>query len=151
MNELLVQLGYFGLFIVSFISATVIPAATEAFMMGMRALGYSLVGMLIFATAGNVLGALFNYSIGWRGLAVLERSRFAPKPETIHRIQHLFKRWGGLILLLSWLPFVGDPMTVVAGLIRVPLRMFMPLVFIGRLLRYVAILALGETAFRFFA
>jgi membrane protein YqaA with SNARE-associated domain len=55
-----------------------------------------------------------------------------------------------VVLFFSWLPFIGDPMTVVAGLVRIPLRIFMPWVIAGRFLRYAAILALGETALRYF-
>jgi membrane protein YqaA with SNARE-associated domain len=151
MEAFFIELGYFGLFIIAFISATLIPAATEVFMVAMTALGYSFVGMLLIATAGNVLGAVFNYSLGWRGMDFLARTRFCPSPKILYKIQTLFKRWGTVALFFSWLPFIGDPMTVAAGLARIPLRTFMPWVLTGRLLRYVAVLALGETALKFFS
>lgn len=150
MDEILVQLGYFGLFIIAFLSATVIPATTEAFMMAMTALGYSLLGILIIATVGNVLGAVFNYFIGRRGISFLEKSRFSPKPELINRLKSYFRRWGAIILFFSWLPFVGDPLTIVAGLVGVPFRFFIPWVIVGRFLRYGAVLLLGETAIKLF-
>ena len=140
------EFGYLGLFIIAFISATLIPAATEVFLLAMTGVGYSMVGILIVATAGNFLGAVFNYTLGWRGINFIQKSRFAPKPEHIDRAQSLFKRWGTPILFFSWIPFIGDPLTVVAGIVRTPLRSFLVLVLAGRFLRYAAILFAGNAA-----
>jgi membrane protein YqaA with SNARE-associated domain len=142
MDSIFIELGYIGLFLIAFISATLIPAATEVFMLAMVGLEYSLLGLLVVATIGNVLGAIFNYYIGRRGVEFLNTTRFAPKAETIERAQRWFRRWGTPVLFFSWLPFVGDPLTLVAGLMKLPLRPFLAWVTTGRLLRYAAILSL---------
>lgn len=139
------ELGYIGLFIVSLISATIIPAATEAVMLAMTGLGFSLVGLLIVATAGNVAGAFLNYTIGLKGMDFIRRSRFAPDPERLEKIQAWFKRWGTSVLFFSWLPLIGDPMTIVAGLVKIPLRTFFFWVLVGRFLRYAGILLVGDS------
>jgi membrane protein YqaA with SNARE-associated domain len=148
MEEALIELGYLGLFLVAFVSATLLPAATEVVLLGMIGLGYSLGVMLIVATAGNFLGAILNYSIGRKGITYLQASRFALKPEHIQRTQGLFQRWGAPVLFFSWVPFLGDPLTIVAGLVRAPLRAFFIWVLAGRMLRYAAVLFAGDTALR---
>jgi membrane protein YqaA with SNARE-associated domain len=144
MDSFFIDLGYFGLFVVAFISATLIPAATEVVMMGMVGLGFSVLGMLVVASAGNFLGAIFNYHIGSKGIEYLRGSRFFPGDSLLCSIESWFRKWGKAALFFSWLPFVGDPLTVVAGLLRMPLRSFLPWVFAGRFIRYAGILYLGE-------
>lgn len=144
MESFFVDLGYFGLFVVAFISATLIPAATEVVMMGMFRLDFSVLGMLVVASLGNFLGAMFNYHVGSKGIEFLRASRFYPGESMLCRVESWFKKWGKAALFFSWLPFVGDPLTVLAGLLRMPLRSFLPWVFLGRFIRYAGILYLGE-------
>jgi membrane protein YqaA with SNARE-associated domain len=98
--------------------------------------------LFIAATIGNVAGSAFNWWLG-RHVRRFEGRRWFPfSPATIDAASTRFQRWGLWSLLLAWLPIVGDPLTFVAGVLRVPFHWFLPLVALGKGGRY-AILALS--------
>jgi membrane protein YqaA with SNARE-associated domain len=98
--------------------------------------------LLIAATIGNVAGSIFNWWLGRHSRRFENRRWFPFSPATIETASARFQRWGLWSLLLAWLPVVGDPLTFVAGVLRVPFHWFLPLVALGKGGRY-AILALG--------
>jgi membrane protein YqaA with SNARE-associated domain len=141
-ETLVFQYGYLGLFILSFISATLIPLASEAFVALMPGLGFNVWLVLTFATIGNFLGSLTNYYIGKLGTNFL-LARLIPKDEKkIQSARERFKRWGTPVLFFSWVPVVGDPLTVVGGILNVSLLNFTVWVLSGKLLRYLLILGI---------
>lgn len=124
----------------AFTSATLLPGTSEAALVGVLAFDQSLLWPAIgVATAANVLGSTVNWGIG----RFLERFRAHPRfpvsPARWEKTQAAYRRWGVLSLLLSWTPIVGDPLTVVAGAMRTPLLVFLPLVTLAKGLRYVAV------------
>ncbi|HEY8581006.1 MAG TPA: YqaA family protein [Beijerinckiaceae bacterium] len=131
-----------GLFVTAFLAATILPFSSEA------ALAAALVGsgqpwalLIAAASLGNVLGSLTNWMIG-RGLAGLREGRLRPKDEArLARAEGWYRRWGRWTLLLSWVPVIGDPLTIAAGLLREPLRVFIPLVAAAKTGRYLAVAA----------
>lgn len=139
-EEGVLQFGFLGLFALTFLSATLVPLSSEVVVGLMPALGYDPRATFIIATAGNVLGALANYLAGKHvGGSLI--SRYLPvKPATLGTSSRIMNRWGAPILFFSWLPFIGDPMTVVAGILRVPLSTFAFWVVLGRVFRYAVIL-----------
>ena len=117
--ESLLDYGLIGLFIGSFLAATVVPFSSDLLVIGMLALGGDPVLTIAVATLGNWLGGLTSYWLGWLGkLEWLERW-FRVKRETIERQQARVKRWGAWLALLTWLPFVGDIFAVVLGFYKV--------------------------------
>ncbi|PDT55325.1 MULTISPECIES: VTT domain-containing protein [Sinorhizobium] len=92
------------------------------------------------ATAGNVLGALVNYALGRFAIRFEDRHWFPVSPRARQRAETLFARYGQPVLLFSWLPIVGDPLTLGAGLLRTPLAAFLAYVTIGKAVRYAALL-----------
>jgi membrane protein YqaA with SNARE-associated domain len=129
-----------GLFWAAFLSATVLPGSSEAALLALMAVGTSSPTTLIgVATVGNTLGSVVNWWLGlfverWRG-----HPRFPVKPEDFERYQDWYRRWGVWSLLLAWVPVIGDPLTVMAGVMRTPLWVFLLVTGIGKLARYLAV------------
>lgn len=136
------MLAYLSLFALAFVAATLLPAQSELALAGMAASGRFDIALLILAaTAGNVLGSLTNWVIG-RFLAARRGARWFPVSETaLARAEARYARWGVWSLLLSWVPIIGDPLTLVAGLMRTPLTLFVPLVLVAKLGRYLVVVA----------
>lgn len=129
--------AYFGLFTAAFAAATLIPAQSEAVLVGLLVEGIASPGMLLaVATLGNVLGSLLNWLLG-RMVERLGHKRWFPVSEQqLERAQQRYHRYGRWSLLLSWVPIIGDPLTVVAGTLREPLWSFLLLVTLAKGGRY---------------
>jgi membrane protein YqaA with SNARE-associated domain len=134
---------YAGLFLAAFVSATVLPFQSEVVLFGMLLTHhYSAAVLVIVASLGNILGSCVNWGLG-RLLARFEdRPWFPVKREKIAKAEGWYHRYGRWSLLLSWAPIVGDPLTVVAGVLREPFPIFLLLVSIAKLGRYLAIAAI---------
>jgi membrane protein YqaA with SNARE-associated domain len=135
--------AYLGLFITAFISATIFPMQSEAvFFAAVYSGKYSVPLLLATATLGNTLGAGVNWWLG-RGIDRFRNHKWFPANEAqMSRAQNWYKRWGRWSLLLAWLPFGGDALTVVAGIMREPLPSFLAIVGVGKLARYLGVLGL---------
>jgi len=138
--DALLELGYIGLFLSAFIAATLFPMGSELVLISLIATGADPLTSVFIAGTGNVLGSLVNYALGyWLGPQVatrvlrIQRSQF-------EQAQKRFQRLGTWGLCLAWLPIVGDPLTLVAGVLKVRLGVFILLVSAGKFARY-AILA----------
>ena len=136
--------AYGGLFLIAFLAATVLPAQSEVGLAGLVLSGrYSLVLLVVVASAGNTLGAVVNWGLG-RGVARFSGRRWFPvRPGRLERATRWYRRYGRWSLLLSWVPIIGDPLTVVAGALREPLVSFLLLVAFAKTARYVAVAALA--------
>ena len=132
--------AYSGLFLSALIAATILPLQSEAVLTALLVAGnQSAFLLLAVAIVGNVLGAVINWAIG-RSLDKL-RGRFWTKqdPKALIRATEWYHRWGKWSLLLSWAPFIGDPLTVVAGVLREPILPFLIIVTIAKTGRYIAL------------
>ena len=131
------MISYVGLFFSALVAATIIPMQSEAVLVGLLATSEQPAMMLILvATVGNVLGAVINWWLG-RYLLNFRGNRWFPSSQSqIARAQIWYRRYGRWALLGSWLPLVGDPITVVAGVMREPLISFLLLVSFAKALRY---------------
>lgn len=129
-----------GLFLSALLAATLLPAQSEAVLAGLLLAGYTPWTLIAVATAGNVLGSVINWMLG-RGLAGAS-SRWAPaQGAMLERAQRWYHRYGRWSLLLSWMPVIGDPLTLVAGMLREPLPVFLLLVTVAKLGRYLVLAA----------
>ncbi|WP_310232905.1 YqaA family protein [Rhizobium miluonense] len=133
-------LAYFGLFMAAFGAATILPMQSEAVLAGLLLTGrYSAVWLVVTAGVGNILGSLVNWMLG-RGIERFRQRRWFPVGEdTLDRAQAWYRKYGKWSLLASWVPVVGDPITVVAGVLREPLPTFLLLVTVAKLGRYVIV------------
>jgi membrane protein YqaA with SNARE-associated domain len=134
-----------GLFAVTFLAATVLPAQSEILLAGMvLAEHYPAWALVAVASAGNVLGSVVNWVLG-PFMARFEGRRWLPVGrEQVAKAEGWYHRWGKWSLLLSWAPFIGDPLTVVAGVLREPLPVFLALVTVAKVGRYIAVAALAN-------
>jgi len=144
MLDFFFQLGYFGLFIVSFLGASLVPLATEAFVLGMPGLGYNVWIVTLIAVIGNYLGNLFNYYVGMKGTDFVLSRYVKIKEETWQRAERMYERWGPIALFFSWVPIIGDPLTAVAGALHLDLGTFTFWVLLGKVVRYVLLLGIAN-------
>ena len=124
----------------AFLSATLLPGSSEAALIGLLASGTGQPALLVTAASlGNIAGAVVNWGMGRYFLLFRNRAWFPVKDATNARAQAWFARYGVWSLLLSWVPIVGDPLTLVAGIMRVPIGRFLVFVALGKVLRYAPI------------
>ncbi|NTG50780.1 DedA family protein [Agrobacterium rhizogenes] len=133
---------YLGLFMAAFAAATILPMQSEAALVGLLLTGeYAVPVLVAVASVGNILGSLLNWIFG-RGMERFRSRRWFPVSEqAMDRAQIWYRRYGRWSLLASWLPIVGDPITVAAGVLREPLPTFLLLVTVAKVGRYVALAA----------
>lgn len=133
------ELGYAGLFIAAFLAATILPLSSELVLSALLVSGLSPTTLVLVATLGNVLGSLLNYMLGyWASLGIVKKWLKYSESEFL-RAEQRFKKYGIFSLLFAWLPIIGDPITVVAGVLRIHLAWFLILVTVGKLTRYAVI------------
>ena len=125
-----------ALFASAFLSATLLPGSSEALLLLRLNEGQSWLPLVLAATAGNLLGSLFTFGIGRAGNLVLHRRWLGLDEPAWTRAEAWFERWGTPSLVLAWLPVVGDPLCLAAGVLRVHPLPFVVLVGLGKLARY---------------
>jgi membrane protein YqaA with SNARE-associated domain len=142
-NVDLMALGYPGLFLAALVAATLLPAQSELLLLAMLATGrFEPALLLLAASVGNVLGSTINWALG-RFLSRHRGARWFPVSEAaMVKAEGRYRRFGEPSLLLSWLPVIGDPLTLIAGVLRTPLPRFLLLVTIAKVGRYAVLLAL---------
>lgn len=129
-----------SLFFGAFFAATILPFSSEIMLATALEAGEVDPWLLIAVAAlGNTLGAVVNWGIGRYLLHWSDRRWFPFSREQLHRASERFNKYGVWSLLLAWMPIIGDPLTFAAGVLQVPLAWFLPLVAIGKTLRYVMI------------
>jgi membrane protein YqaA with SNARE-associated domain len=122
------------------LSSTLFPGGSEALLLYRLHQGADPWAVVATATAGNVLGSLITYAMGYFGRGAVSK-RTAAAERKLARAERWFARFGRPALLLAWLPVVGDPLCLVAGVVRVGLGSFLLLVTLGKLARYAALAA----------
>ena len=131
---------YLSLFIISFLAATILPFSSELTLAGLMATSsYDNLLLLLVASLGNVLGSAVNWILGFYSRNLSTKKWFPFKDEQIEKSSRWFNKFGRWSLLFAWVPIIGDPLTLVAGLLRVKFIEFLILVTIGKVSRYVVI------------
>ena len=129
---------YLTLFFIAFLSGSLLPLGSEALFLYDLQAGYSAVALVLFASVGNILGALLNYYLGLKGEEFLLRKGYL-KEASLQKARRRFDRFGGYILLLSAVPIIGDPLTFIAGVLGYRLRYFLFFVALSKTIRYAAL------------
>ena len=131
---------YLSLFFISFLSATILPLSSELTLAGLiTTSNYDNVLLLIVASFGNVLGSAVNWVLGFYSRNLTIKKWFPFKETQIERSSKWFNKFGKWSLLFAWVPILGDPLTLVAGLLRVRFLDFIILVAIGKVSRYLLV------------
>ena len=128
-----------GLFAAAFGAATILPFQSEVVFVGLQLAGtISFTTLIVVASVGNTLGAVVNYAMG-RGIERFRHRRwFLANAAQMARAERWYARWGVWTLLLSWAP-LGDAFTVIAGVLRTPVWLFLLLVTIAKTGRYIVL------------
>ena len=134
--------SYFGLFLAAFGAASILPMQSEAVLVAMLlSEQYVATTLLTVATLGNVLGSVLNWLLG-RSLERFRHKRWFPvSADKLDKARQFYLRYGRWSLLLSWVPIIGDPLTVIAGVMREPLWRFVLIVTLAKGARYLVLTA----------
>lgn len=138
---------YGGLFLLSFLAATIFPAQSEIGLVALiGAEGYSIPILIAVASVGNTLGSVVNWVLG-RSIERFRHKRWFPvKEHKLDRAIAWYHKYGRWSLLMSWAPFIGDPLTVVAGILREPFWSFLAIVAVAKTVRYLVVAGLALQA-----
>ncbi len=132
------MLAYAGLFASAFFAATLLPLQSEAVLVALLVQGdRPVLALLCIATLGNVIGSILNWVMGRYLLHFKDRRWFPASDTQLDRANDWYRRYGRWSLLASWVPVIGDPLTVVAGLMREPFLSFVALVTLAKAGRYI--------------
>lgn len=127
--------AYFSLFSIAFASATLLPGGSEAFFLYLLTQKNSPILLLCIVTVGNTLGSYTNYLLGKYMLWLAQKKDYMNQ-RWIDKANALFGKYGFWTLWFSWMPVIGDPLTLVAGIARYSQIKFFLIVFCAKLLRY---------------
>lgn len=140
LEEFLFQFGYIGLFIISFAAATIFPLGSEVFVIMMIAAGYNSWIVFFIASLGNSIGSLVNYYAGKLGAEFILSRFIKTKTDQKSKAEKAFQKWGSPVLFFAWLPVIGDPLTFVAGILKINIKIFLFWVVSGKCFRYAFII-----------
>ena len=144
--EFLLSYGYMGMLVAAFLAASILPFSSEAVMVGLQAAGLDPIFLIVYGTIGNVLGSMFNYTIGRLGKMEWIEKSLHVKKEDLDKAHRFMAGRGAWMGLLSVIPVVGDVITVALGLMRANVVIVVISVTISKLLRYV-LLVYGASFF----
>lgn len=143
--DILVNYGPWGMFIAAFLAGSILPFSSETVMIALLAVGLNPWALLLYASVGNSLGGISCYYIGRLTTPEKVQRIFRIKPQNMERARKLVQRWGPLMGLFCWLPFLGDAILVTLGIMRSNPLLTNIMMILGRTLRYATVLfsALG--------
>ncbi|MBW2365777.1 MAG: DedA family protein, partial [Deltaproteobacteria bacterium] len=117
--EIFTEFGYTGLFLSSFLAATILPLSSEVVLSILLLNHLNPVLLVSVATLGNVLGSFVNYAIGIWGSMFIIRKVLRISDHEFSKAKQRFNKYGVFSLFFAWVPVIGDPLTVVAGVLKV--------------------------------
>ena len=132
-------MDYLYLFFIAFLSATVFPLGSEALLLYDLTTDLNVYILFLSATFGNTLGSVGNYYLGLKGEGFLAKKKILKK-EKVLKTKRIFDKYGGYTLLFSWVPIIGDPITIVAGMLRYDIKKFIYLTIISKGMRYLFVI-----------
>ena len=133
-------MSYLAVFLSAFVAATLLPAQSEAVLsFYILSAPQTVFALILVATVGNVLGSVVNWVLGIYATKFQNRKWFPATPSQIKRAEKFYHKYGRYSLLLSWARFIGDPITVIAGVLREPVLSFLILVTIAKSARYIVL------------
>lgn len=145
MEQLLLEHGFLALFLLSFAASTIIPLGSEWLLVALIVKGLPLAPLIIIATFGNTLGACTTYGIGiWGGTLFIDKVLRIDHKQIVQTMS-IYAKYGSWSLLFSWLPIIGDPICLAAGILKLKFPRFAGLVVLGKAARYAAVAALSVT------
>ena len=145
MIDFFFQYGLFGLFIAGFLSGSIFPFNSEAVLTLLIYSGFDVVSSLVAATAGNMLGGISIYYLGYLGKMEWIEKYAKVKKEKIHAILPKLERFGAMAATLSFVPIIGDLVILALGFFRISPFLTIFFMIIGKVARYLAVIGLLKT------
>jgi membrane protein YqaA with SNARE-associated domain len=134
----IILISYFQLLIISFLAATILPLSSELVLSTMLLTdSFDKYLLLVVASFGNIFGSSVNWYLGKKILIFKDKKWFPVNEKQIAKSEMYFKKYGIWSLLLSWVPVIGDPLTVIAGILKINFFTFLLLVSISKTSRYI--------------
>lgn len=145
-EDLVVEFGLIGLLIGCFASSSILPFPSEPLII-LSAKFQPIIYVFVFALVGSVSGAMLNYVIGIKGIEWLVKR----EGEKEKRLERWFNRYGEFVLLaVPWLPFIGDPLTIVAGALKMDLKKFIFWITISNAIKTFVVIYAAMAGMKFF-
>ncbi len=141
LTDFLLNYGYWGMLIAAFLAGSFFPFSSEAVMLGLFAAGLKIEPLIIYGTIGNVLGSMFNYSIGRLGRTEWIERYLHVKKKDLDKAQRFMAGHGAWIGVFAFLPIIGSGITICLGLMRANIIISTTSITIGKLLRYIVLMA----------
>ena len=138
--DILIGYGYWGMFVAAFLAGSFFPFSSEVVMVALNAAGLNGWQLIIYGTMGNVLGGIFNYSVGRLGKMEWIEQYLHVKKESLERAERFMGGHGALMGFFSFLPLLGSAITIVLGLTRANIPLSLISVTLGKFLRYVLLI-----------
>ncbi len=138
---MLIDYGYWGMLVSSFLAGSVFPFSSEAIMLGLLAAGLDPVALVIYATIGNVGGSMFNYGVGRLGKIEWVEKYLHVKKEKVERTRKFLAGRGAWLGVLSFVPILGSAITVTLGLMKANFYITFISVTLGKIIRYIVLAA----------
>ena len=140
MIETLVQFGTLGMFIAAFLAGSFFPFSSEAVMLALMALGVNPWELMLYGTAGNVLGSLFNYTVGRMGKEEWFEKYLHVKPEQMDKARKFMRGRGAYMGFFAFIPILGSAITILLGLMRANFVITFASITVGKLVRYILLI-----------
>ena len=135
---MIILISYFQLLIISFLAATILPLSSELVLSTMLLTdSFNKYLLLVVASFGNIFGSSVNWYLGKKILIFKDKKWFPVNEKQIAKSEMYFKKYGIWSLLLAWVPVIGDPLTVIAGILKINFFTFLLLVSISKTSRYI--------------
>jgi membrane protein YqaA with SNARE-associated domain len=140
--EFLIPYGYLGLFIASFLAATILPFSSEVVLVSLlsfsyKEFNYSSILLIASATLGNFLGGTTNYYLGRFCKIEWLNKYLGFSEQKLQKASKYVHKYGAYLAFFSWIPIVGDPMCIALGWFKAKQARFLLFMFVGKLMRYV--------------
>ena len=133
----LTEYGYVGMLASAFLAGSFLPFSSEAVMLGLLATGLDPWGLILYGTAGNILGGLFNYGVGRMGRLDWIEKYLHVKKKDVDKAQRFMAGHGAWMGFFAFLPVLGSAITILLGLMRANIVISTTSMAIGKFLRYV--------------
>lgn len=135
---MIILISYLQLLIISFLAATILPLSSELVLSTMLLTdSFDKYLLLVVASFGNIFGSSVNWYLGKKILIFKDKKWFPVNEKQIAKSEMYFKKYGIWSLLLAWVPIIGDPLTVIAGILKINFFTFLLLVSISKTSRYI--------------
>lgn len=141
MTDILINYGYWGMLVAAFLAGSFFPFSSEAVMLGLLAAGLKTEPLIIYGTIGNVLGSMFNYGVGRLGKLEWIEKYLHVKKKDLDRAQRFMAGHGAWMGFFAFLPIIGSAITICLGLMRANIVITVTSITIGKLLRYIVLMA----------